>query len=280
MTQSIETVMREYSREMNQRALEAKEMAAREAASTTLPMPMNPSIPQAPISSNTSISPMPDISSSNSTSPLPRRIDPVTGLEDEEGKRSLITNEIQMFRDRFKDEDTKMRNTEKERKDRYERERALQREKRLAEETGVSGNNKSALSPSSRSTPPPPSSSRDRSSPRRDHGSSSRRDRSPPNDDRYRNSSSRNNTSNSVRSRTNDRRSPPVSRYDRRSPVPPLRSYNRRSRTKSPIPRNHPVDADDEETYERKKQEKRLREKEVRYRDVSNINYITLKYCL
>ena len=37
--QSIETVVREYSREMNQRALEAKEMAAREAQFTTIPAP-------------------------------------------------------------------------------------------------------------------------------------------------------------------------------------------------------------------------------------------------
>jgi RNA-binding protein 25 len=225
--------MREYTREMNQRALEAKEMALREAQiAATMPMSMNPSIPPP------SINPMPDIlsSSANSSSPTTRRADPAAPLDDEEGKRSLITNEIQMFRDRFKDEETKMRNTEKERKDRYERERVAQREKRPVDETSASGNNKSSVSP--------PPSSRDRSSHRHD-----------------RNSSSRNNTSNSVRSRTNDRRNSPSSRYDRRSP----RSYNRRSRTKSPLPR---PDEDDDEAYERKKQERRLREKEIRYRDV------------
>ncbi|CAF5110233.1 unnamed protein product, partial [Rotaria socialis] len=72
-----------------------------------------------------------------------------------------------MFRNRFKDEDTKMRNTEKERKDRYERERALQREKRAAEEATSSENHKFGSSPSSRGSPPPSFSSRDRSSPRR-----------------------------------------------------------------------------------------------------------------
>jgi hypothetical protein len=220
--------MREYSKEMNQRALEAKEQAMREAAQTGTMLP---------IPSTTSISPMPDIASSSSNSPA-RRVDPNVAIDDEEGKRSLITNEIQMFRDRFKDEDTKMRNTEKERKDRYERERVLQREKRATVVTEDS-NKKSSVSPPSR-------------------------DRSSPNDDRYRSSSSRNNTSNSVRSRTSDRRSSPLppssSRYDRRSP-PVSRSYNRRSRTKSP-------DGNDEESYERKRQERRLREKEVRYRDV------------
>ncbi len=241
--------MREYSKEMNQRALEAKEQAMREAQITaSMPIPNMPPVP-----STASASPMPDTSSSSGST---RRGDPTVSLDDEEGKRSLITNEIQMFRDRFKDEDTKMRNTEKERKDRYERERALQREKRAAAEdpTTTGGNNKSSVSPPSR----------DRSSPRH---SSSRRDRSSPTDDRYRGSSSRNNTSNSVRSRTNDRRSSPPSRYDRRSPRAP---YNRRSRTKSPITKNYSNDGDDdEETYERKRQEKRLREKEVRYREVS-----------
>jgi RNA-binding protein 25 len=249
--------MREYSKEMNQRALEAKEQAMREAQAATMGIPNMSSIP-----ATTSISPMPDISSSSSssTSPssIPRRVDPAVSIDDEEGKRSLITNEIQMFRDRFKDEDTKMRNTEKERKDRYERERALQREKRATEETPATGNNKSSVSP-------PPS--RDRSSPRHERSSTNRRDRSSPSDDRYRSSSSRNNTSNSVRSRTSDRRNSPPSRYDRRSPV--SRSYNHRSRTKSPITKSHLNDEDDEEVYERKRQEKRLREKEVRYRDVS-----------
>jgi RNA-binding protein 25 len=240
--QSLETIMREYSKEMNQRALEAKEQALREAQ-------LSASLPPAP--STASVSPMSDPSSSSSSS---RRADAAASLDDEEGKRSLITNEIQMFRDRFKDEDTKMRNTEKERKDRYERERALQREKRAAEESTTSGKDKSSVSP--------PPSSRDRSP----KHSSSRRDRSSPSDDRYRSSSSRNNTSNSVRSRTNDRRSPPPpSRYDRRSPPP--RPYTRRSRTKSPISKNYSNDGDDEESYERKRQEKRLREKEVRYRD-------------
>ncbi|CAF1068893.1 unnamed protein product [Rotaria sordida] len=279
MKQSIETVMREYAREMNQRALEAKEMAARDVQSTTIPQPPNPSIPSVPMPSNSTVNPIPDVSSSsssNSTNSIARHNDPAVALDDEEGKRNLISNEIQMFRDRFKDEDTKMRNTEKERKDRYERERALQREKRAAEEATVSGNNKSSTkSPSSRNTPPPPpppsTSSRDRSSPRREHSSStSRRDRSSPNDDRYRNSSSRNNTSNSVRSRAGDRRSPPPpppSRYDHRSPIPPSRSYNRRSRTRSPISKNHGGIEEDDETYERKKQERRLREKEFHYRE-------------
>ncbi|CAF0898988.1 unnamed protein product [Rotaria sp. Silwood1] len=275
--QSIETVMREYVREMNQRALEAKEQAARETQSTTIPQSLNPSIPSVPIPSNSTVNPISDVTSSNSTNPVTRRAtDPAVSLDDEEGKRNLISNEIQMFRDRFKDEDTKMRNTEKERKDRYERERALQREKRAAEEAAASGNNKSSTkSPSSRHTSPPPpssSSSRNRSSPRRDHSSStSRRDRLSPNDDRYRSSSSRNNTSNSVRSRTGERRSspPPLpSRYDRRSPISSSsRLYNRRSRTKSPISKNRASIEDDDETYERKKQEKRLREKEVRYRE-------------
>ena len=139
--------MREYSHEMNQRALEAKEQATREAQSATIPILPNSSMPQIPIPSNTTVNPMPDISSSSSIQPT-RRVDPAVALDDEEGKRNLISNEIQMFRDRFKDEDTKMRNTEKERKDRYERERALQREKRAAEETPTSGNNKSAVSPS------------------------------------------------------------------------------------------------------------------------------------
>ena len=217
--------MREYSKEMNQRALEAKEQAMREAQLAVSDSPISDS------------------------SPLPssRRLDPAAALEDEESKRNLITNEIQMFRDRFKDEETKMRNTEKERKDRYERERVLQREKRVTEEIGK---DKSPVSsPSSRP-------------------SSSRRDRSSPTDDRHRSSSSRNNTSNSVRSRTNDRRSPPPpppSRYDRRSPRP----YNRRSRTKSPPARHYSNDADDEETMERKREERRLRDKENRYREVS-----------
>jgi len=224
--------MREYSKEMNQRALEAKEQAMREAAQAgTIP----------PIPPTTSINPVPDISSSLSSNSPARRADPNVSIDDEEGKRSLITNEIQMFRDRFKDEDTKMRNTEKERKDRYERERALQREKRATIPTEDT-NKKSSVSPPSR-------------------------DRSSPNDDRYRSSSSRNNTSNSVRSRTSDRRSsPPPPRYDRRSPV--SRPYNRRSRTKSP-------DGNDEESYERKRQERRLREKEIRYRDVR----LLLLYC-
>jgi len=243
--QSLETIMREYSREMNQRALEQREVAAREAQAAATAMP--PVVP--PIST-----PPPPVEP-NATSPVGKRIDSNVSIDDEEGKRSLITNEIQMFRDRFKDEDTKMRNTEKERKDRYERERALQREKRLAEETPT-GN----ISPSSRDASPP--SSRERSSPSRRN----RRDRSPPSDDRYRNSSSRNHNSNSVRSRTNDRRSSPSNRYDRR-PSPPSRSYNRRSRTKSPVGRAHSNDGDDDETYERKKQEKRLKEKEARYRD-------------
>ncbi|CAF3189269.1 unnamed protein product [Rotaria socialis] len=268
--QSLETVMREYSREMNQRALEAKEMAAREAQTTTLPIPSNLSMPPLPIPSNSTVMPTaPDVSSVN---PATRRTDPADPLDDEEGKRNLISNEIQMFRNRFKDEDTKMRNTEKERKDRYERERALQREKRAAEEATSSENHKFGSSPSSRGSPPPSFSSRDRSSPRREHSSStSRRDRSPPSDDRYRNSSSRNNTSNSVRSRTNDRRSSPPSRYERRSPVPPSRPYSRRSRTKSPVPKSRVGgggnnEEDTEEAYERRKQESRLQEKEARYR--------------
>ncbi|CAM4884946.1 unnamed protein product [Rotaria socialis] len=267
--QSLETIMREYSREMNQRALEAKEMAAREAQMPTNPMlnMLPPSMPQLPIPSNTTDSPLPDTTSSNSTSPGTRRVaDPAATLDDEEGKRSLITNEIQMFRDRFKDEETKMRNTEKERKDRYERER---KKRAAAEEAATSENNKSSLSPSSRNTPPPPSSSssRDRSSPKHDRSSSNRRDRSSPSDDRYRSSSSRNNTSNSVRSRASDRRSSPVPRSDRRSPAPLPRPFNRRSRTKSPLPRAHTNDEDDDEVYERRRQERRLNEKERRYRD-------------
>ena len=231
--------MREYSKEMNQRALEAKEQAMREAQFAA-------SMPPAPPSPTSDGSPSATVPSAST-----RRIDPAAALEDEDTKRNLITNEIQLFRDRFKDEETKMRNTEKERKDRYERERALQREKRAAEESGQNTKDKSP------SSPPPPSSSRH---------SSNRRDRSSPNDDRHRSSSSRNNTSNSVRSRTNDRRSPPSSsRYDRRSPPRP---YNRRSKTKSPVSRNYSNDADDEETLERKRQEKRLREKESRYREV------------
>jgi hypothetical protein len=262
--------MREYSREMNQRALEAKEAAAREIHLS--PVHSNSAMMQQTSSmSNSSMnSPRSDVPTSRSTSPTGKRSDPAVGLDDEEGKRNLITNEIQMFRDRFKDEDTKMRNTEKERKDRYERERALQREKRLVEETSASGNHHSNSSPSSRDLSPPASSARDRSSPRRDRPATNRRDRSSPNDDRHRGSSSRNNTSNSVRSRTNDRRggSPP-SRYDRRSPVSSSRSYNRRSRTKSPMGKGHPHDEDDDETYERKKQERKLREKETHYREVS-----------
>ncbi|CAF2819489.1 unnamed protein product [Rotaria sp. Silwood2] len=272
--QSLETIMREYAREMNQRALEAKEMAVREAQTATNPILNMPPLPQLPIPSNTTVSPVQDASSSNSTNSVTRRVDPaVASLDDEDGKRSLITNEIQMFRDRFKDEETKMRNTEKERKDRYERERALQREKIAAEEAATSRNNKSSVSPSSRNTPPPSSSSRDRSSPRHDRSTSNRRDRASPSDDRYRSSSSRNNTSNSVRSRTNDRRSSPTSRYDRRSPVPPARPYSRRSRTKSPLPKMHSNDEDDDEAYERRRQERRLREKEFHYREVSPVNY-------
>ncbi|CAF4139592.1 unnamed protein product [Adineta steineri] len=278
---SLETIMREYAREMNQRALEAKEMAAREAqaqAAAGLIPNMPPVSQPPPTPSNTPTNPTSDTSSSapssNTTSPSGRRNDGTVSVDDEEGKRSLISNEILMFRDRFKDEDTKMRNTEKERKDRYERERALQREKRAAEEAATSRDNKSSVSPSSRNSPPS-SSSRDRSSPRHDRGSTSRRDRSSPSDDRYRSSSSRNNTSNAVRSnRPSDRRSPPPSRYDRRSPVPSSssRPYSRRSRTKSPLPKgggggHAVVDEDDDEAYERKKQERRLREKEIRYRD-------------
>ncbi|CAF1096140.1 unnamed protein product [Adineta steineri] len=276
---SLETIMREYAREMNQRALEAKEMAAREAqvAAAAGLIPNMPPVSQPPPTpSNTPTNPTSDTSSSapssNTTSPSGRRNDGTVSVDDEEGKRSLISNEILMFRDRFKDEDTKMRNTEKERKDRYERERALQREKRAAEEAATSRDNKSSVSPSSRNSPPS-SSSRDRSSPRHDRGSTSRRDRSSPSDDRYRSSSSRNNTSNAVRSnRPSDRRSPPPSRYDRRSPVPSSssRPYSRRSRTKSPLPKgggHAVVDEDDDEAYERKKQERRLREKEIRYRD-------------
>ncbi|CAF0896551.1 unnamed protein product [Adineta steineri] len=252
--QALETVMREYSREMNQRALEAKEMAAREAQATANTMPYIPS--------NTTGNPIPDTSSTTANSTTRHADSPGTG-QDEDGKRNLITNEIQMFRDRFKDEDTKMRNTEKERKDRYERERVLQREKRAAEETATSRNNKSTTSPS-----------HDRSSPKRDHSSSStsRRDRSSPTNDRYHSSSSRNNTNNSVRNnRQSDRRSPPPSRYDRRSPVPSSssssRPYNRRSRTKSPISKPNNPNENDEEAYERKRQERRLREKEVHYRE-------------
>ncbi|CAF1128423.1 unnamed protein product [Adineta steineri] len=278
---SLETIMREYAREMNQRALEAKEMAAREAqvAAAAGLIPNMPPVSQPPPTpSNTPNNPTSDTSSSapssNTTSPSGRRNDGTVSVDDEEGKRSLISNEILMFRDRFKDEDTKMRNTEKERKDRYERERALQREKRAAEEASAIRDNKSSVSPSSRNSPPS-SSSRDRSSPRHDRGSTSRRDRSSPSDDRYRSSSSRNNTSNAVRSnRPSDRRSPPPSRYDRRSPVPSSssRPYSRRSRTKSPLPKgggggHAVVDEDDDEAYERKKQERRLREKEIRYRD-------------
>ncbi|CAF0855959.1 unnamed protein product [Rotaria sordida] len=274
--QSLETIMREFAREMNQRALDAKELAVREVQTGINPILNMPPLPQPPIPSNTTVNPVQDISSSssttNSTSPITRPIDPTAAsLNDEEGKRSLIANEIQIFRDRFKDEETKMRNTEKERKDRYERERALQREKIAAEEASANRNNKSSLSPSSRNTSPPPpppsSSSRDRSSPKHDRNSSNRRDRLSPNDDRYRNSSSRNNTSNSVRSRTSDRRSSPVPRYDRRSPVPLSRSYNRRSRTKSPLSKPHSNDEDDDEAYERRRQERRLREKEFRYRE-------------
>ena len=255
--------MREYSREMNQRALEAKEAAARDAQSGINPGMINAALPPLPMPSN----PMPDMPPGDSTSPMAKRPDQSGGPDEDEGKRNLITNEIQMFRDRFKDEDTKMRNTERERKDRYERERLLLREKRMAEEVGVSGNDKSGLSPSSRDASPP--SSRDRSSPRRDRHSSNRRDRSPPSDDRYRGSSSRGNASNAVRSRTNDRRVSPTSRYDRRSPPPPSRPYGRRSRTKSPMSKSHPNEEDDDETYERKKQERRLREKEIRYREVT-----------
>jgi RNA-binding protein 25 len=228
--------MREYAREMNFKALEAKEQAMREAQAATMST--------SPIPSNTTNNSTPDISSTDSTSQITRRTDPAAaaGLDDEEGKRNLISNQIQLFRDRFKDEDTKMRNTEKERKERYERERVLQREKRSAEEAAK---NKPAVSPSSH----------DRSSPRREHSSStSRRDRSSPHDDRYRSSSSRNNTSNSVRSRTNDRRSPPSSRYDRR---------------KSPVSKPSATNEDDEDAYERKKDERRLREKEIRYREVN-----------
>lgn len=259
--------MREYSREMNQRALEAKEAAARDAQAAG-----------GPPSGNGPPNQMLDPSGPNDGSPGGKRGDP-SGLDDEDGKRNLISNEIQMFRDRFKDEDTKMRNTEKERKDRYERERVMLREKRTAEETPTTGNN---LSPSSRDASPPPS-SRDRASPRRDRGSTGRRDRPSPSDDRYRGSSSRNNTSNSVRSRATDRRGSPPSRYDRRSspPPPPPRAYNRRSRTKSPIGKSQPHEDDDEETYERKKQERRLREKELRYREVSSsaLEYLVYSIC-
>ena len=259
--------MREYSREMNQRALEAKEAAARDAQAAGGPMP-----PGGPPQGNGSGNFISDPSGPNDGSPGGRRGDPAA-LDDEEGKRNLISNEIQMFRDRFKDEDTKMRNTEKERKDRYERERAMLREKRVVDETPTSGNNHSNLSPSSRDASPPPT-SRDRASPRRDRGSTSRRDRTSPSDDRYRGSSSRNNNSNSVRSRATDRRGSPPTRYDRRSPPPPSsRPYNRRSRTKSPIGKAHPQEEDDEETYERKKQERRLREKELRYREVSSSSF-------
>ncbi|UJR20833.1 hypothetical protein I4U23_023944 [Adineta vaga] len=260
---SLETIMREYNREMNQRALEAKELAAREAAAAGAGLqPQNMlSMPQPPTSLNTPGNSAGDSSTGNAASPNTRRnADGGASIDDEEGKRSLISNEILMFRDRFKDEDTKMRNTEKERKDRYERERALQREKRAAEEAGSSGNNKSSVSP-------PSSSSRDRSSPKHERSNTSRRDRSSPSDDRYRSSSSRNNTSNSVRNRTSDRRSSPPSRYDRRSPPPPSRYNRRRSRTKSPVSKSHPADEDDDETYERKRTEKRLREKEARYRE-------------
>ncbi|CAF1117389.1 unnamed protein product [Adineta ricciae] len=249
---SLETIMREYSREMNQRALEAKELAAREAAAAAA---AGPPMSQAPAL----IAPIGDSSAANAGSPSTRRSDSGVGGDDEEGKRSLINNEILMFRDRFKDEDTKMRNTEKERKDRYERERALLREKRAAEEAASSGNHKSSVSPPS---------SRDRSSPKHERSGTSRRDRSSPSDDRYRSSSSRSNTSNSVRNRTSDRRSPPSSsRYDRRSP-PSSSRYNRhRSRTKSPVSKSYPGDEDDEDILEKKKADRRLREKESRYRE-------------
>lgn len=232
--QSLETIMREYSKEMNQRALEAKEQSLREAA-TVASQPV-------PATGPPSSSPLP------AEVPTGKRADGNGSLDDDDGKRSLITNEIQMFRDRFKDEETKMRNTEKERKDRYERERAEKRaaEKRAADEAANASNNNDRKSSHS-----PRSSSRDRSPSRR-------RDRSSPSDDRYRRSS---HASNSVRSRNNDRRGSP-SRYDRRSP----RSY-RRSRTKSPVSKNHGNDEDDDEAYERRRQEKRLKEKEIRYRE-------------
>ena len=256
--------MREYAREMNQRALEAKEQAARNAQLTSS---ANISMPAVSTVSNTATNSALDTLSSDST-----RIDPTVSLANDEGERNLISNEIQLFRDRFKDEDTKMRNTEKERKDRYERERALQREKRSAEEAAANGNNKSTLSPSLRHSPS--SSSRDRSSRRHDRNdNANRRNHSSPNsDDRsMRNSSSRTHSSNPVRSRANDRRSSPLSRYCRRSPVTLSCSYGRRSRTKSPVSRNHVNNEEDDETYERKKQERRLREKEIRYREVSDM---------
>jgi len=233
--QSLETIMREYSKEMNQRALEAKEQALREAAQAAAQPPPPPTADVAQLNS----SPV------SAEVPTGKRSDG----DDEDGKRSLITNEIQMFRDRFKDEETKMRNTEKERKDRYERERAEKRaaEKRIADEAAAASSNNGKKSSHS-----PRSSSRDRSPSRR-------RDRSSPSDDRYRRSS---HASNSVRSRNNDRRSSP-SRYDRRSP----RSTYRRSRTRSPASKAHGNDEDDDDAYERRRQEKRLKEKEIHYRE-------------
>lgn len=269
ITQSLETVMREYAREMNQRALEAKEVAMRETqvggapgpGSSPVQIPLN--IPPPPIPSGST--PPSEKSNAGSLSPNDRRVDPQTILDDEEGKRHLISNEIEKFRDRFKDEDTKMRNTEKERKDRYERERAAQREKRLAEEAATNRNRQSSKSPSKNDSSP---TSRDRSPPHRDRHSN-RADRSSPSDDRRRSSMSRNHSSNSVRSRTNDRRSPPPSRHDRRSPPPPpSRTYNRRSRTRSPVPKNHSHDEDDDEAYERKRQDRRMKEKELHYREL------------
>ncbi|CAF0775533.1 unnamed protein product [Didymodactylos carnosus] len=324
---SLDTVMREYAREIAARTAEAKEKensgtsavtnlhyhndkvlnhhnhynASNAYATNNLQQATSSTTPVTPATSVTATTSAPSSANGQqqqqqifgkSNNPALNEI----RVDDE--KRDLVTNEIKMFRDKFKDEDAKMRVTEKERKDRYDRERQQQREKEkdkpLSSPTRSPPGKATTPTSSHRSSKTSSNHLRDeRSSERalspiddyRSPSSSRRRDVKPDRsiDDRYSSRSDYNRSSvrdsrdggsrhsGSLRRPLSPPRRPdPRDRGDK-APVSKLPSgYSKRSRSNSPevsAIKNSKTPEDEEEAYQRKKQERRLREKELRYRD-------------
>ncbi|CAF1060251.1 unnamed protein product [Didymodactylos carnosus] len=317
---SLDTVMREYAREMTARTAEAKE---KEASGTSTNLHYHndrvlihhnhyhtPNVysltntvqqqqqQQPSTSSTTTITATTTVTATTSTvvnsangQTLGKSNNPALNeIRVDDEKRDLVTNEIKMFRDKFKDEDAKMRMTEKERKDRYDRERQQQREKE--KEKPLSSPTRS---PSGKATTPTSShrssnhvyderSSERALSPTDDYrsSSSSRRrdiksersvdDRHSSRSDYYRSSLRDSRDSSSKHSSSARRPSPPPRRPDPRDRRDKPSAYSKKSRSKTPqssssAAKRSKTPEDEEEAYQRKKQERKLREKELRYRD-------------
>ena len=234
---AFESILKQYSKDL----IPLPPQPPTQQQTSSIPLPTtNPVIISAPpvintqlLSENNQTNDTEDSSDNNSSGVYMKPHLRLEEIQLDADKKEIITSEIQLFREKHKGEDVKIKKEEKERMERVI-EREKQREKR--------------------------SKSRDR-----DRDRDSRRDRDRERDREHRNNNNNNNTSSSRRSASRSPKSPKVVT---RSPPPPRNRPPRVvERSSPPVTSNNTNPDDLEELNERKRLERKLREKEAAYRE-------------